>query len=579
MPYTIDPLASIDSSSRILAVAFSSNGEGFATIGEDGMFKIYNLNGVIIREVDIKGRAGQLKQSPEGGFIVGSIENNVHYFSDAGEEVWQHESPGGVEDLVVRRGLVVCLSGAGHVDLLETSGKLRHRISDSGCTAISVCESGRNIALILDDASVRVIDQNGNLSYLRPSRCEKGEHVTACIFDSAGQLIVGREAVGMVGEHEDEVEVEWWNPLGQMVGKAGLRSRCTALTNSKSGLVAGTSEGEVVLISGNDSSALIWKFEYAISALTTVKDDLLVGTWFFLYRIPAVIDTKIQNTSRHSTNWDIEEIRRQKEAGPSVEEGREAKWQIEHSGIIEMVELSEDRTLLLVGGEDRNDYTGDEPVLLFDLNCEIKWREDMPDEEDPWLADIPIEMQEKTTSDAGTYNPSETNDDYLDLLSAEEKALLEGNSAGMEDESDLLSELNSELTSRQLDNDAPGNSGSEEESDFDAPLLSSLESDDLLASLSEGVAEAQLPPYADAGEQQFLVADDNSVTTALLDGSGSFDPHGKIVEWIWNDSRGRVIGKAAKIRVKLPLGHHKFDLSVKDTDDVWTTDSTVILVE
>ena len=571
MPFTIEPLAIIESSSRVNGLAFSVDEKGFAIIGTDGTINFYDDSGVLLKQTAISGRATHLNSSPEGGYVVGSVEENVHYFSPSGELLWEYEIPGGVEDLAVMRGLCVCLSGAGEVFLIESSGNLRRQLSNTGCIAIFVAANLGSIALLLDDAQVRVIDQRGNTSYERHSRCDKGEHITACIFDNSGNLVLAREAVGMVAQNEDEVEVEWWNPLGQMLGKAGLRSRCTALCDGKNGLVAGTSEGGVFSIQMENTSLELWKFEYAITSIAAVGDDLLVGSWFYLHRIKTNIAESAISTSRHSNDWDIHEIRRQKEIGLSDDESREAIWQIEHSGIIEYVAINDTGTKLLLAGEDRNDYTVDEPSLLFDLNSDISWREELPDEEDSWIAEIPPEMQEKVSSDAGTYDAKSTSsDDFTGLLTEEEQAKFADNSQNSnshDSRDDLLSAL-------MNDDEEDGTIGGNEE-----PTLLATSDEELMASLSEDVESAQLAPYADAGEEQMLVAEDNEVTTALLDGSATFDPHERVVEWAWRDSRGRVIGTQSKIRVKLPLGRHRFELSVLDDEGVWTTDTTFIIVE
>lgn len=597
MPFAIEPLVTIESSSRVNGLAFSTDKKGFAVIGTGGEIKFYSETGDLQNQIAISGRATNLNSSPEGGYVVGSIEENVHCFSSSGELLWQYEIPGGVEDLAVVRGLIICLSGAGEVFLIELSGKLRRQLSNTGCSAIFVAKTSGCIALLLEDACVRVIDQRGDTTYERQSRCDKGEHITACIFDNSGNLIVAREAVGMVAQDEDEVEVEWWNPLGQMLGKAGLRSRCTALCDSNSGLVAGTSEGGVFSIQMDNTSVEIWDFEYAITSITALGEDLLVSSWFYLYRIKISAPDSAINTSKHSNDWDIHEIRRQKEIGLSEDDGREAIWQIEHSGIIEYVAVSADETRLLLAGEDLNDYTGDEPSLLFDLAGEITWREDLPDEEGKWLAEIPAEMREDIVSDAGTYDAeSSSSDDFMELLTEEEQAILAGNPQGLKPQTigdDLLSALmdtgedNGAGDSGGDGGDSAGggddgdgdDSGGSEHSQVLTPILQTTINEDLLASLSEDVESAQLAPYADAGEEQMLVAGDTEVTIALLDGSATFDPHDKVVGWAWKDSRGRVIGEQSKIRVKLALGRHRFELNVLDDDGVWTTDTTFVIVE
>ena len=106
-----------------------------------------------------------------------------------------------------------------------------------------------------------------------------------------------------------------------------------------------------------------------------------------------------------------------------------------------------------------------------------------------------------------------------------------------------------------------------------------ISANDLLSGLEAETAAANIPPVSNAGEDQKVPTEDDGSAIVLLDGSGSFDPDGTVVEWSWKDRTGNTIGDSAKLKVKLPKGTHHFELTVKDNDGATTTDSTTVVVE
>ena len=97
--------------------------------------------------------------------------------------------------------------------------------------------------------------------------------------------------------------------------------------------------------------------------------------------------------------------------------------------------------------------------------------------------------------------------------------------------------------------------------------------DALNASVSEVI-----PPRAIAGDDQRHTAEDDGTCLVLLDGRGSFDPQGRIVGWSWHDTRGQELSASAQLRLKLPVGNHRFELRVVDSEGSWTTDSLSVRI-
>ena len=86
------------------------------------------------------------------------------------------------------------------------------------------------------------------------------------------------------------------------------------------------------------------------------------------------------------------------------------------------------------------------------------------------------------------------------------------------------------------------------------------------------------PPLADAGPDQTVTdIDNNDSEDVTLDGSGSFDPAGSIVNYVWNEGGGQ-IATGVNPPVKLNLGTHNIDLTVTDDDGATDTDQVIITV-
>ena len=104
------------------------------------------------------------------------------------------------------------------------------------------------------------------------------------------------------------------------------------------------------------------------------------------------------------------------------------------------------------------------------------------------------------------------------------------------------------------------------------------EADDLLSMLHES-SEVFIPPSAHAGDDQTYVLERGEASLILtLDASNTNDPQSNIVRWSWLDSTGKEIATSMKVKVKLPIGIHQFELRVEASDGVLTTDYVQITI-
>jgi len=86
------------------------------------------------------------------------------------------------------------------------------------------------------------------------------------------------------------------------------------------------------------------------------------------------------------------------------------------------------------------------------------------------------------------------------------------------------------------------------------------------------------PPVCNAGNDQNLEAGDDGSCLVLLDGSSSHDPDGYIRNWNWTSEDGRTLSNGPKIKLRLPLGNHRFTLTVTDDDGAMSSNSVSVTI-
>lgn len=529
MPFIIEPVAQVELDSRIVNLAMSEDGSVIALALANGELRLHTRAGESVSILKPEGRAGLVRARQGGGFVMGTVEGDLHIVSQEGEMLTSYPLSGGVEALVSTEGLVACIDGTGTIHLLDSSCRAKTTLNRKNISQLVSDAKGRALALIGEDGSVEVVDSAGEVLLHRQPRADRGERVTAVCFDSAGHLVLARETLGLAAQDEDEVEVEWWTPLGERVGIQGLNTRCTCLQPGQTGVLAGTFGGEVMLMDRDEEPVQIWRSPYAISLLQRLGEDILVASWFNLYRI------------RLSVPED-------------AIEGDEICWEVEHQGIVEFLDLDQQQNSAVLGGEDRNDYTAEEPILVLDLNAEPRWEEEAQSD-DGWGLEV---QDEPKGEQAQTDEES-----YASLLTPAEQALLSEQVLDPDAGDDLLAALSGGIDMEEMAT-AP-NDG--------------MHADDLLAGMTEQVVQQTISPVANSGEDMNVEAEEDGTATVTLDGSATLDPSNRVERWLWRDSRGQEIGNTNKMRVKLAIGRHRFELSVLDDDGVWTTDTTFIVVE
>ncbi|MAT48990.1 MAG: hypothetical protein CMA27_04075 [Euryarchaeota archaeon] len=506
--------------SEISSIALSNDGEFIAWSTYNGLFTIMSKENKEKREVQLNSHGKNIEYVSSGNFVVSQEEGNILCFSKSCEKLWEIASPGGCELMksAIKGDIIAFIDGTNKLRTINFQGELLGIFSENELVGMTINENGSAISCWDDEGNLIVLNRNCSKIFKRPINSEIGERIITAKYTHNGILLVSRETLDLPEEGEQN-ELEFWNPLGQKTGSVGFNSRCIAINVSKDSIWAGLFSGELLLINGEKTNQ-IWKSEYSITSLITLNNDILVSSWFYLFRID-------------------------KTSGECV-------WQYEHEGIIDFMVMSDNEEVLALCGNDRNDYTNAAPLALLNPNSTPIWEEESDDD---YIEKEPIEVE--TTDDNNIYNNS--NEDLKNLLGDDYNQYDLKNDSEGSTMDDLMAAFN-------------------EESPQETEKIENEDNLSLIEHLLSNDEKRNQPPVCNAGNDQNLEAGDDGSCLVLLDGSSSHDPDGYIRIWNWASEDGRTLSNGPKIKLRLPIGTHRFTLTVTDDDGAMSSDSVSVII-
>ncbi len=297
----IDPKETFSADEPVKALALSPDGSWLAWGDDAGTVTLRSLTGSETPDpFVVEGGVGHLAISPQEILLVGSHSGDLHGHERLGGHRWSHHLGGGCDHMAVaaKGDLVAVIDGARLLHLLTSSGRLLCHHSGGELVRLAVTENGEVAAVADDEGTVTVVERNGAIRYTRPARGEQGERVTALSFLADGHLVIARESLDVTIGEEEEIVIEWWNPLGQEVGRTTLRQRCEVLEATESGVLAGMFDGEVVEYDSEREGKTRFKSAFSIHDLLRVGENMVVTSWFEVYLVDASGDEiwQVQHT-------------------------------------------------------------------------------------------------------------------------------------------------------------------------------------------------------------------------------------------------------------------------------------------
>lgn len=447
-------------------------------------------------------------------FLVVDEVEGVHMCSQNGDIEWTFNLEAGGAKAHIQQQITV-LDGLGTLRLLTFDGK-EHATKYQQIISFEPLQDG--FLLLTEQSEVKKINSSFEEVFSREQRGDIGEDIVHYGQGLNSTWFVAREGHALVPGDEEALEIEFFTG-NERVSRSEITGRVRAFSSKNEIQYLGLDNGTIIHVSDVYELTEIHQFPYAIQCLALTEKHLIVGTWFHIYGINLV--------------------------------SSEIDWTIEHKGFVEQIMINKNQTKMLFFGEDQNDWTEAEPVGICNIHQQ------------------PVEVDDSFLQ--GWFEKevvfAETNpevvyrnvDDFESLLSEGEREMLTDSDRIEEFAFDALSDALNEISQSIEDIDEE-------------------EADDLLSMLHES-SEVFIPPSAHAGDDQTYVLERGEASLILtLDASNTNDPQSNIVRWSWLDSTGKEIATSMKVKVKLPIGTHQFELRVEASDGVLTTDYVQITI-
>ena len=463
------------------------------------------------------------------GLVVGDDLASLMFYDLEGNLVEEQAIDGGVQTCHAMGLKVVVLSGMGEV-VLAQSGRASLNLSKQLKLddVVHLAVHGQRM-FVAEQGGTVLSCEEGTVVWRRPPRGELGERITSLGLTKQGRLFLTREGHALVAGEEEAIEFELWEN-GDLLTRSDLRMRMLTSSTATWGAVLGFDDGTVHRLYEDGRMEQVLETGYAIFSCLEHRSHVIASSWFYIHG-----------------------------------EHEDTPWKVEHQGMPRLMMVSERQQGLIFAGDDQNDYTAPEPIGRVDLDAPVR---------DADTAELTLWFQESPSSPSLSAEELYGGDDgVFDLLTEEEQQQFQ---AGQPEggHASLLAAMNDEVV------DAEPHVKPTSEDD----LLNALQGvEELTLDDTEGLMDALsvaiddfIPPRAIAGDDQRHTAGEDGTCVVVLDGRGSYDPQNQIATWSWHDQTGRELAASSQLKLKLPVGQHRFELRVVDRQGAWTTDALVI---
>ena len=338
MKGVIDALATIEMDEVARCVCMLPEGN-FAAGFDSGSLHIYGSDGVVIDSATLDSRVVGIA-SLHGVLIAGTSTGGVQAFHD--ELLWDHPLESGCEAVTASSFRAVVADGTGRIISLGDDGsevaqaEFGH-VTSLTCSAEGVC------AAALEGGRLLLLGPALEVLYDSPAAEDDVETISCMAFRHDGVLLVARNSLGMTVDDRPENRLECWHPEEGMLNTSELPSRATALLPTGSGAIVGCFDGSILSLDIGDSDLrIITRLDYQISQIIQWGDDILVASWFDVFRITT---------------------------------SGEVVWHFEHIGVVEHILPLTERVALM--GDDRKGRTP-APLVIIDPDSPPRY-DDMPE--------------------------------------------------------------------------------------------------------------------------------------------------------------------------------------------------------
>ena len=358
----------------------------FATGSDSGMLRVYGCDGGIIGSDALDSRVVGLASLGDQ-LVAATSTGGVRTFHK--EPLWSHPLESGCEAVAASLDCTMVVDGTGRLIALAADGSEVAEAEFGHVTSLT-CSPEGVCAAALEDGRLLLLGPTLEVLHDSPAAEDDVETVSYMTFRPDGILLAARNSLGMTVDDRPENRLECWHPERGLLNTSELPSRATALLPTESGIVVGCFDGSLLSLEiGDRDPKQIARLDYQISRVVQWGADILVASWFDVFRITT---------------------------------GGEIVWHFEHIGVVEHILALEERVALL--GDDRKGRIP-APLVIID-----------PDSP-PRYDDLPAEDEAEGASE-----------EYSGALSDEERRLAEMRPDVLEEAGGILETLHEEMEIR-----------------------------------------------------------------------------------------------------------------------------------
>jgi hypothetical protein len=265
-----------------------------------------------------------------GENLITATTNGLHAFTS--RQKWSLGIDSGCDIISASKENILVADGSGGVIQVHLDGEVTNREVIGDITGL-ICSNYNEIASIsLANGSLLIIDKNVQIIHESVVSDDDTETISCMVFREEGVLLVSRESLGIIIDDRFQNRIECWHPNQGLIHTIELPSRVTAILATKKGALVGCIDGKLLSLEvGNNQIEEVINFDYPISNIIEYQGDILVSSWFQVYRI---------NNSG------------------------EISWSFEHSGLITQMMILDNGNLVIIGESPAGSNPA--PVILLD---------------------------------------------------------------------------------------------------------------------------------------------------------------------------------------------------------------------
>jgi len=337
----IDELEAIELD-EVARCACTLDDGNFAVGFDSGEVRVYGCDGVVTGSTTLASRAVGIA-SMSGNLVAGSSIDGVRAFHN--QPLWEHPLESGCEALASSSFGVVAADGSGRLVAISEDGSEVAQAEFGHFTHLA-CSPDGVCAAALEDGRLLLLGLDLAVLHDSPAAEDDVEAVSCLAFRPDGTLLAARNSLGMTVDDRPENRLECWHPEAGLLNASELPSKATALLPTESGAIVGCFDGRIMSFEvGETDHSPIAELNYQVSRIVQWGQDILVASWFDVFRITS--------------------------------EG-ELVWQFEHIGVVEhILDLGERAAIM---GDDRKGGRP-APLVIIDPDSPPRY-DDLPTEEE-----------------------------------------------------------------------------------------------------------------------------------------------------------------------------------------------------